>query len=111
MVAKSPIHRVRSRMFAICPSTTARIFTSGAAASQSKFASIPVASCFGVSSVSKYGNARRPPLPGGVSENAVSSKNVQSDPQSRRTRSRASEPFLKQESDMNPPAGLPNTCP
>ena len=57
--SKSPIQRVRSYMLAICPSTIARTFTSGAAAFQSKFASIPVAACLGVISASKYGNARR----------------------------------------------------
>ena len=109
MTSNAPIQRVRSNMLRICPRTTDTTFSASLAAFQSKSASMPVAGWIGVISSSKYGNALRPQPP--ACSNAPSSKKSYPQPTMARTFSRASEPFLKQASDMKPPDGFPKTWP
>ena len=52
-----------------------------------------------------------PPLPGFVRSMMARAKSSQPRLNFLATSSRASEPFAKQQSAMNPPAGLPNTLP
>ena len=52
-----------------------------------------------------------PPLPGRVCSRMARAKSSQPRLQRLAISSRASEPLEKQQSAMNPPAGLPNTLP
>ena len=71
---------------------------------------MPGAATEGVISGTSHGSSKPPSLPGGAAASARE-KPAQSSPNMSRTRSRASDPFEKQVSPMNPPVGAPNTCP
>ena len=114
VVIASPIQSECRRMLNACASTTAR--AAAAPSCPATNTSLPyqrgeASSRRGVISGTKYGSSMLPALPGLVLSTMAAAKSSQERPKRRAISSRASEPFEKHASAMNPPAGLPNTLP